>query len=602
LNPVRLTLSAACLVLLSQTVAAQEVLIEVAGNDPAVQAMIRRDSLTFTLSDVAPGSAQDYVAAARSDYRRILTGLYSLAHYGGTISILLDGREAADVAPLDSPARIGTIRIIVDPGPLFTFGQTSVSPVPPGTILPTAFAAGQTASADVIETAVQAGVESWRDAGHAKAAPSAQQITAQHTNDELDVAVTLDPGPRLTFGNVVVTGNTDVRTERILAIAGFPSGQVFSPATIENTAARLRRTEAFSSVAVIPSEDIGPGNTLDYEIQVSEMLPRRIGFGAEISSLDGLSLTAFWKHRNLLGGAETLEFDFEATGLGSWSLDGIDLLLEATFGRPSTFRADLDFEIAGVIARLDEPDFLLEFVGAGVGFTRFATPQLTYEAQIFIVTARQTTILGQVDYTLFTLPLQATLDRRDNPFNATSGYYLDLEATPFTAFGASSNGSRFYADARYYQPLGSRLTLAARGQFGSLVGASVVDAPSDFLFYSGGSDTVRGWPYNSLGVTTEVDLDGETVAFASGGASLAGAQLEARFNVTDNIGVVGFYDFAYVDAEPYPTQDAGFQAGTGIGARYNTPVGPIRVDLATPASGSRAFKSLEFYIGVGQAF
>ncbi len=602
MTAVRLILAAGLWTLLSQGVLAQSVNIEVTGNDSTVKDMIARDSLTNTLGDVAPGSAQDYVAAARSDYRRILTGLYSLGYYGGTISILLDGREAAALAPLDAPSQIRAIRIIVDPGPLFTFGETDVSPLPPGTILPGTFARGQVASADVIGDAVQAGVDAWREAGHANAQPGEQDITALHDGDELDVAVTLDPGPRLTFGNVVVTGNTNVRTERILAIAGFPAGHVFSPKEIEDAATRLRRVEALSSVALIPSEEIGPGDTLDYTIQVSEMLPHRFGVGAEWSTLDGFTVTTYWKHRNLLGGAETLEFDLEANRLGINDPYGRNIVFEATFGRPATFFPDLDFEIAGVVARLDEPDYLLRFYGFGAGFTRYASPQLTYEGQVFVVRAEQTTVLGQVNYTLFTLPLEVTWDKRNDPFNASAGFYFNGEATPFISSDAETNGSRFFFDGRYYQALGSRFVLAARGQFGSLVGASVENAPSDYLFYSGGSDTVRGWPYDSLGVVTTVDFDGTEISFPSGGASIAGAQLEGRFNVTDSIGVVGFYDFAFVDREPYPTQDAGFQAGTGIGARYNTPVGPIRVDIATPASGSRAFRSLEFYIGIGQAF
>jgi translocation and assembly module TamA len=599
-----------CAALSAQGLAAQEVLVELPPGSEDLRSTIERDSLTFTLEDVAPGSAQDYIAAARSDYQRILTVLYAEGRYGGTISILIDGREAAGILPLDAPDRINQIRIIVEPGPLFTFGRADVGPLPAGTLLPESFATGETARSGTIGDAVQAGVESWQDAGHAKAAPGDQQIRALHEQDVLDVSVTLQPGPILTFGTLTVTGNEAVRTERILAIAGLPTGQVFSPQDVQDAADRLRRTGAFASVVVVESETISPGNTLDFTLNVNEMPPRRIGFGAEYSTLDGLSLNGFWLHRNLLGGAEELRIEAEVTGLqsGVEALEsrtgGTDATLQATLTRPGTFRPDTDLEFALALERLDEPNYQLDSFGIGVGLTRYVSDDLTYEGQVELVTVREETEIGVRNYTLLVLPLNAELDRRDEPLDAKSGYYINLEASPYASvLGESDNGIQLVAETRYYYSIGPRLTFAGRGQIGSLISRNLDSAPANFLFYSGGTGTVRGESYNSLGVTVDtIDANGDPVTIVTGGASFLGAQLEARIGVTDGFSVVGFYDGGFVDSASMPSTNGEYHAGAGIGVRYATPIGPIRLDIATPAYGDDAGQSVEFYLGIGQAF
>ena len=135
-----------------------------------------------------------------------------------------------------------------------------------------------------------------------------------------------------------------------------------------------------------------------------------------------------------------------------------------------------------------------------------------------------------------------------------------------------------------------------------MIGADLMDAPADFLFYSGGGGTVREQPYKSLGVNVLRDFGTGLQPADSGAASFVGLQLETRVDVTGRIGVVGFYDIGYVDIVAFPTGDGDWHAGTGIGVRYGTPIGPIRLDLATPANGDDAFGSLQVYIGIGQSF
>jgi translocation and assembly module TamA len=546
--------------------------------------------------DAAP---QDYIAAARADYLRLLTALYSDGFYGGTVSITVDGVEASNIAPLAAPKSINEVVIRVDPGRRFTFGEVQIAPLPPAFVLSTDLETRRTARTARIRAGVAAGISSWRDLGYAKARVANQSIVARHPDAKLDVIIAFDTGPRLRFGPLAVSGSKAVSEDRIRQIAGLPVGEVFAPQDIATAERRLRRTGTFASVALTEAEEIGPNDTLPINAQLSEAKPRRIGFGIELSTIEGLTLSTFWLHRNFLGSAERFRIDAEVSGI-SGETGGIEYGLGASFTRPATFGPDTEYFLTGEISREDEPEFLLDKVSIETGFSRILSEDLTVRAGVGLLRAREETDLETREYTLFTLPLDATLDRRDVPSDAKSGYYIDLTATPFISTDGEISGARLYSDVRGYLTVGEseKLTLAGRTFVGSVVGASLTEAPADFLFFSGGGGSVRGQPYQSLGIdTTE---GSETIT--TGGTSFIGAQLEARYAVRDEISLVGFYDFGQVGATPTPGEDAEWHAGAGIGLRYNTGIGPIRLDLGTPASGDDAGGSLQVYIGIGQAF
>ena len=577
------------------TAGAQDLSIDITPAFEDLSDMLQGASLVYSLKADGTTNPQDYVAAARADYRRLLTGLYGEGYYGGTVSILIDGREASGIAPLEAPGAIGRIDFQIAPGPAFSFGRADITPLAPGTILPEEFAVGQPARAAVIRSAVGDSIDAWRDAGHAKAEPTGQQINANHPDSELNVAVQVDPGPRLTFGALTITGNENVRTDRIRDIAGLPVGQVFSPVEKDRALQRLRRTGAFQSVALIEGDNIAAGNVLPMSATIVEQTPRRIGFGAEISSTDGATLSGYWLHRNLLGGAERFRVEGEVSGLAG-ETGGTDYKLSFNFVRPATFNPQTDLYLKAGIERLDEPDYFLEQVTAEAGLIRRLGDYFIFEYGIGIRSGRQEDSLGARDFTLVTFPLDATLDRRDDQFDATSGYYLNVDLTPFAGFNDTDSGARLYADARYYRSFGAndRVTLAGRVQLGTLLAADARNVPSDLLFFSGGAGTVRGQSYQSLGVPVGGDQ--------RGGSSFLGTQLEARVGITDNIGAVAFYDYGYIGADSAPLSDGDDHAGAGLGLRYDTGIGPIRLDVATPVGGDDSGSSVEIYIGIGQAF
>lgn len=583
-------------VAVATTATAQDIMLTTPDIGPVLRGQLESASLVFGTQDEENPGPQDYIAAARADYRALLTVMYANGFYSASVNVRVNGQEAATISPLAGPSRIDTVAITIDRGPKFTFGTATVAPLAPQTTLPDGFSAGEVAEADLVRQAALAGVAGWRDAGHAKADVADQKITANHPAARLDATVTLAPGPRLTFGTLMVTGNSDVRSSAITRIAGLPEGAVFSPEETEKAAQRLRDTGAFDSV-VLREADTPEGDTLPMTIQVTETLPRRIGAGVELSSVAGLKVSAYWMHRNFWGGAERFRVDGEVAGIGGGT-GGVDYTLAAALTIPAIYGPDTDFTATASISREDEPEYLLDKIETSAVVSRLIRDDLEVSGGLGILRAREETAAGVREYTLLTAPLSATLDRRDNAANAQNGYYINIEATPFISTDGDTSGARLYTDARAYRTFGedAQFGVAARAQLGSVLGATVTEAPADFLFYSGGSGTVRGQTYNTLGLTDEA---GETV---SGGLSFVGAQLEARYNVTDNIAAVGFYDVGYIGATQTPGTDGDWHAGVGLGARYNTGIGPIRVDIGTPANGDDAFGKVEVYIGIGQAF
>jgi translocation and assembly module TamA len=584
------------LMLSVQAAWATELTLQAPGAPEKLTEQLTAASLVLSAArrDEAP-TPQDLLAAARADYARMVSVLYGAGLYGGNVSIRVDGREAAEIDPLSRIDRIGRITITVLAGPRFTFSQASVTPLAPNTALPEGFAVGKTAEAGMIEAATAAGIKGWREAGHAKAELDSQTIYANHDITMLAADIRLRPGPMLRFGDLLVTETGRVRPERIREIAGLPTGEIYAPEEVSEAADRLRRTGAFRSVALQEAEEIGPGNTLDIEAQIADERPRRIGFGAELSSLEGVTLSGFWLHRNLLGGAERLRLDAEVGGIGGDS-GGMDYSLSARYDRPATFTPDTGFFLSFALSEEDEPDYRERSLRTGAGLTHIFSDRLSAEAAIAYRYSEVDDDLGSrtLEHVLF--PLRTTWDTRDDPLNAKDGAYVELQAMPFLGVNGSKSGTRLYADTRGFLGFGEgdRFVLAGRAQIGSVSGAKATEVPPGMLFYSGGAGTVRGQPYQSLAV----DLGaGRSI----GGRSFLALSGELRAEIRYGVSLVGFYDLGFVGADSWGSSNGDWHSGAGIGLRYDTGIGPIRLDVAT-ALDNEDSGAVEVYIGIGQAF
>lgn len=581
-----------CLALFALPARAVEVTLAAPGASEDLDWALRSSSTSVAAIAAGRTSSQDLIAAGRADYRTLVQVLYGNGYFSPQVSILLDGREAATILPLQAPAKISRVDIRIETGPAFRLGLARAAPLADGTQLPEGFATGGPASTAVIEDAARAARDGWRAAGHAKATVSGQSITARHSQARLDVDLSLSPGPKLRFAPLVVTGNSAVRTAAVQRIAGLPTGQTYHPDDLRRAAQRLRSTGAFTSVVLSEAKTPAPDQTLTVTATVEEALPRRFRFGAEVASRTGLALTLGWLHRNLGGNAERLSIEGQIRNIGG--TEDIDGRFAIRLDQPARLGPDDNVFLLADLERLSRPHFDLDRFRVGIGVTRDLGDGLSGSLSLEAQVADADDAFGTRRFRTLSLPFRLTLDLRDVPQDATRGYFLEGELTPFAGFGGTASGLASAFEARGYLPLGTSVVLAGRARLASVAGPALSDVPPTLLNFSGGADSVRGHPFQSLGIPVGGQI--------AGGRSLFLASAELRANLTDQWGVAGFYDIGLVDASSLPGSGALSHSGAGLGIRYKTGgFGPIRLDLAVPLAGSTD-DGLQFYIGIGQAF
>lgn len=571
----------------------------IAGDDGGLERQIRNGSLLTSALDEDRTTGQDLLAAARGDYARILGTLYDQGYYSALINIALDGVEAAEVAPLDAPDVVRRVVVSVDPGPQFRFSRAAIAPVAPETDLPSGYAAGEVAGTGTIRSAAVAGVDGWRDHGHAKAEVAGQQITADHRQNAVDSQIALDPGPAVTFGRLHISGQERLSLRRLEKIAGFPQGERFDPEKVEDVRKRLRRSGVFSAITLEESDTLGPGNVMDMSLTVVEQKPRRLGAGFEISTTDGAMVSAYWMHRNLLRGGERLRIDGRIKDMGADN-SGRDERISLRIDRPATVTPDTTAYLLLEAEREREEDYDADTAGLSLGFNHIFSDELVADIAVQYRFSRVTDANGRTDFKVLALPMDVTWDKRDEPNNAKRGFYLSGDLVPFKGFGETGSGARVLGEGRAYYSLGQddRFTLAGRAQLGTVLGTEIQETPRDYLFYSGGGGTVRGQPYQSLGAEAIPGPDGP---IKTGGMSIATLNAELRMQVRERIGVVLFADFGQVWDDGSWSGTSANHSGAGIGVRYDTPIGPLRFDVAGPVGGDTG-DGVQLYLGLGQAF
>ncbi|WP_417253882.1 autotransporter assembly complex protein TamA [Celeribacter sp.] len=584
---------ATALAICSSAAHAFEARLETTADDDLAK-RLRAASAVIEAADTEVTAPEEIIAAVQSDYRTLIGTLYREGYYGPRISIRVDGREGASMSLISLPSQVQSVVIEVSPGPRFVFGETTVAPLASGTELPEDFKRGEVAHSYLVGDATEAAIESWREASHAKAVRKDQSIIADHPEKKLDVDVEIDPGPAVKFGKLQFAGKTTVREGRLSRIANLPTSSSYHPEKLDLVTKRLQKTGTFRSITLREAEELNADGTLDITATLIDDKPRRLGFGAELSSLEGGTLSAYWMHRNITDNADRLRFDAEISGIGG--TNEIDATLSASYRRPATVTRKTTLVLAAELEHLNEPDYTSDIGEFTLGFDVETSPNSTFYAGLGYRYSQVEDDLGSRDFSYIILPIEGSRDTRDNSLNPTRGTYFEADITPFLSLNEAASGVRFFADGRSYVSFGDddRFTIAGRVQLGSISGADYTDVSTDMLFFSGGGGTVRGQPYQSLGVNLG---SGDEI----GGSSFLGLSGELRAKVKGNISAVGFYDLGGIGTTALPGEDAEWHAGAGLGLRYNTGFGPIRLDLAGPVSGDTG-DGLQIYIGIGQAF
>jgi translocation and assembly module TamA len=566
-------------------------------------------SLLVALAEKTPTGPFALVARGKGDVERLEAALHAYGFYQGHIVIriadrTLDDAELPNVLDAMPQGSTATVKISAELGPQYRLRRITLEGhVPDDSKID--LSTGQPAiAADVLfaGTKLQSALQ---EQGYPLAKVDPPIAWADDDAHVLDVIFKAEAGARAKIGVIHLEGLKDVNESFVRKALLVHPGDLYSPSKIEAARQALLATNVFSGIEVRAADHLDPDGTIAITFDIQERKLHSVALTAGYSTDLGVSLSASWSHRNLFGNAEQLNLSAAGNGLGGSATHSLGYNLSAQYIEPMFLNNDqvLELDLRGVKQDLDAYDQTAIIAGAYVRrkFSKLWTASVGLSG-----TQERISQEGVArDYLLFAVPLTATYDSTgltDPLLDPTHGLRATVSATPTHAFGdPSSNyvilqaaGSTYFDLSDFGISDPGRSVLALRGLVASIQGASQFGLPPDQRLYAGGSGTVRGYDYQSIGPQFP---DGKPI----GGLSAEAATIEFRQRLFEDFGAVAFVDAGQASDVSAPFTGT-VRVGAGVGVRYYTPIGPLRVDVAVPLNRAPRGAAFGVYIGLGQAF
>lgn len=574
------------------------------------------------LAKEPPDSLLGLERRARADTESALKLLHSQCYYDGKASFRLD--DAA------SPVRV---TLLLEPGPRYALGRARVryEPAPhvpesfknrsretgfwglerealPPPSFPSALpgvTVGRPVTADAMLAAVEALPEQLRRQGYPLAGVAEARYSLNREARTLNADILVRPGPPALMGTIRVRGAEEVSAEYLQRLTPWtPGEEPWNSELLEEYANTLRGLGLFRSVEAAPAEagpekSGGEGRTpvLPADIVVVEAPFRSISGSARYDTDTGLGLEGAWEHRNLFHNGEKLT----VTAPLATEIQGI----RAAFEKPAFLAREQRLLASASALREDTSAYRKMAVSASAGLERRLARRWWGGLGLFVESGSlKDNENSEHAYGVFSPHAHLRRDSRNNVLNPSSGSEVQIKLTPFTGFYQEpfSALAGSVAASVYYAPLrdkagrpDDRLVLAGRVEGGAMSGSALRSIPSSMRYYAGGAGSVRGYAYQALGPRDSEDDP-------LGGRSYQIVNLEARFKITENIGLVPFLDGGMVYTDEFPRIIGDMDWGAGLGLRYYTPIGPVRLDVAAPLRRIEGDPPVQVYISIGQSF
>jgi len=409
------------------------------------------------------------------------------------------------------------------------------------------------------------------------------------------LAIRVAPGGRYNFGSIIA-GQADLfGADHIQMIARFDKGNLYNADDVEDLRRALIATGLISTVTLDPIVSENP-DAVDLAVNLTPAPLRTIAGEIGFGTGEGLRTEVSWEHRNF----------FPPEGL--IRLTGVVATQEQsgsiTFRRNNFRRRDNVLNARVALSNIDRAAFAARTFSVSANIERQSNliyqKKWSWSLGAEFLASDERDVVGPTGTTrrqtffIGALPATVTYDASDSLLDPTSGFRLGARISPEASL---QNGSFFYVrsqiDGSGYFPLSEKITLAGRIRLGSIAGAGNNRIAPSRRLYSGGGGSVRGYGFQRIGPR---DLNNDPV----GGRSLAEFSLEARVRV-GNFGIVPFLDGGNVYTNSLP-DFTGLRFGAGIGVRYYSDFGPIRVDVGTPINPAPGDSPIAVYVSLGQAF
>jgi len=422
------------------------------------------------------------------------------------------------------------------------------------------------------------------------------EIVVDHETRTATLVLPVETAGARRFGHVLIDGRPLFSARHIETIARFREGDPYRTDRVEDLRQALVATGIVSSVAIRPVARTG-SDLVDLAVALEPAPMRTIAGEAGYGTGEGVRFELSWQHRNLIPPEGAVTFRGVA-GTREQSLSAI-------LRRNNFLRRDQVLNLQAAASHVNRPAYDARMATLAGGIERQsnifwqkiwtwsvgAELTTTDERDVDVATGttrRRTFFIGA-------LPAYLGYDGSNDLLDPTSGFRLSARFSPEASL---QSGSFFYArlqlDGSFYLPATDRVTIAGRTRLGTILGASRDRIAPSRRFYAGGGGSVRGYGFQALGPRDPVFDD------PIGGRSLTEFALEARVRV-GNFGIVPFIDAGNISTSPLPRL-RDLQIGAGIGVRYHTRFGPIRVDVGTPLNPRSGDPRIAVYVSLGQAF
>jgi translocation and assembly module TamA len=525
-----------------------------------------------------------------------------------TVAGIVPGGATAD--------RAVRVRFDVTPGPRFRFGTIVLGDLAgTGADYPElrrsfAIEPGDPLHVDVIPAETAHLATALGQAGYPFAQLGAPSLLVDHRREQGDLTLPVTAGGKYRFGNVTSSLPRYLSGRHLARIARFKPGQLWQTSEVDDLRKAILATGLVSSVTVTPREVTAPTpgqpGVADIGVAITKAPQRTIAGAVGYDSGEGLRVEASWEHRNLFPPEGLLRV---RGVLGTREqLAGLTFRRNNLGGRDRVLTVDLYGDNANLTA------YAARKVAFSATFERLTTLlfqkpwawSLGFEAEASeeregILNGTQS---GRTRYVTVAVPLRGALDHSDSLLDPRKGWRAALRASPEMALsqGQQAPYVRVQFDASAYQPVGDALVLAGRVRLGAMPGTDIDRIAPSRRFYAGGGASIRGYGYELVGPTRSDPATGKLIF--TGGRSLYEFSLEARVKTglfSGALSVVPFLDAGGADRAAFP-RFADMRLGAGLGLRYQTGFGPIRIDIGTPLGRREGESRIGVYVALGQAF
>ncbi|QEL22650.1 outer membrane protein assembly factor [Bosea sp. F3-2] len=588
-------------------------------------------SLLYRLRQDAPPDGETLARRMAADFNPLVDALWSQGYFNADVSMVVDGvsltlglePNATLIRALEAHRNRDAVPITirVRPGKVFGLRKIEVverdEPGPPAIANPlkvSKLKEGEPATSAALRGAQAALVDYMRAQSRPLAKIVELRPVVDHAAGIMDVTYVLDPGPLAGFGDITIGQTDEIPPAVVRSFIYLEPGDPYSPKALADTRRSIAKIPAVGSVRIREGDKLDRAGNLPIFVDVTERPKRLLGFSARYSTIDGPAVKTYWEHRNLFGGAERLRLEgsifltpridgTKIKSFGDFEESDIGGRFGFSFMKPALGGSRYDWLVDGVATRERVGTnryggYTARYANVTTAIMRRFSDTFSVQAGLEVERGQTSDVLGQITYTLVGIPLSVKYDSTDSLLDPTRGIRAAASFAAYPTFLGSTVGiyqTKAAISAYYALDEDARYVLAGRIGFGSLLGASLNEIPPTRLFFAGGGGSVRGYAYRSiapLGPFNQV----------VGGRSLLELSAEARIKITDTIGIVPFFDAGTAFESSFPDGKQQLQMAAGLGLRYYTGIGPIRVDVAAPLNPRKGDKPVALYVSIGQAF